>query len=287
MNLEELTNLAIEAAKKAGKYISESLHDPNINVLRKEGNSLASSVVTEVDFKSQEIILSILAESQTTYDLGLLTEESQDDKSRFEKAYFWCIDPMDGTLPFTKQTEGFSVSIALISKEGIPVIGVVYDPVTDTLYHAIKGKGAYKNQQPWTITPSSTFHFIADQSFQKHPIYVEVIESMEALVKLHGYKELKRKEIGGAVMNALWVLEHAPACYFKLPKPQKGGGCSWDFAATACIFQEMGAHVSDTKGSPLPLNKKGMTYMNEKGVLYTSNHELAEALLLLLEGLSA
>ena len=72
----------------------------------------------------------------------LLSEETNDDGSRFKEDFFWCIDPMDGTLPFINKQPGFSVSIALVAKDGTPNLGIVYDPSTDTLYHAIKGKGA-------------------------------------------------------------------------------------------------------------------------------------------------
>ena len=52
------------------------------------------------------------------YDFGILTEETPDNGSRLVKDYFWCVDPLDGTLPFTEGTPGYSVSIALVSKSG-------------------------------------------------------------------------------------------------------------------------------------------------------------------------
>ena len=79
-----------------------------------------------------------------TYNLGLLTEEQEDDNSRFDKDFFWCIDPIDGTLAFIKKQAGFSVSIALIAKDGTPQIGVVYDPTKDNLYYAIKDNGVFE-----------------------------------------------------------------------------------------------------------------------------------------------
>jgi 3'(2'), 5'-bisphosphate nucleotidase/myo-inositol-1(or 4)-monophosphatase len=111
-----LSQLAIEAAKKAGALISE-YSTKDVEVKNKEAaDSLAAQVVTEVDVKAQNTILEVLSPSLTTYDLALLTEESVDDKSRFEKDYFWCIDPMDGTLAFTEKTPGYAVSIALVSR---------------------------------------------------------------------------------------------------------------------------------------------------------------------------
>ena len=99
-------------------------------------------------------------------------------------------------------------------------------------------------------------------------------------VKL-GYKKTRIHIGGGAVLNACYVLENPPAIYFKPSKPELGGGCFWDFAATACLFHEAGAHVSDFTGKPLELNRAEGFFMNHCGVCYASNSELAEALMAL------
>jgi len=278
-DLYQLCNTAIDAARQAGNLIGEYA-DKNISVQNKEGgNSLASQVVTEVDFKAQEVILNVLEKSISDYDLALLTEERVDDKSRFEKDYFWCIDPMDGTLPFTEKTPGYAVSIALVSKKGEAIIGVVFDPVTQTLYHAIKGQGAFKNKNPWQpdllSRSNNSFNLNIDRSFVNHRNYAKLLSEFEKLLPELGLTELKIQKHAGAVLNACWVLDHAPGCYFKLPKPEVGGGALWDFAATTCIIKETGAFVSDCYGEPLDLNKSGSTFMNLKGVLFASNKEIA------------
>jgi fructose-1,6-bisphosphatase/inositol monophosphatase family enzyme len=65
---------------------------------------------------AQAAVLEVLAPTFKAYDLGLLTEELADDGSRFEKDYFWSIDPLDGTLPFTQGKPGYAVSIALVRR---------------------------------------------------------------------------------------------------------------------------------------------------------------------------
>ena len=71
-------------------------------------------------------------------------------------------------------------------------------------------------------------------------------------------------------MNAIYVLEYGPACMLKYPKVEKGGGCIWDFAASACIFQELGLRVSNFEGGSLGLNKKDGPFMNDGGVYFAS-----------------
>ena len=142
-DLEKLHDLAVAAAVRAGDLI-QSRVGKHRETLTKEsgGNTLASQVVTEVDLESQQLILEMLAESREEFSLGLLTEESEDDSSRFDSEAFWCIDPLDGTLPFVEGAPGYSVAIALVSREGEPLVGVVRDPVEQVTYHAYQKGGA-------------------------------------------------------------------------------------------------------------------------------------------------
>lgn len=77
-------------------------------------------------------------------------------------------------------------------------------------------------------------------------------------------------------MNACWVLEQSPACYFKFPKPENGGGSLWDFAATACLFNQAKAQASDIYGQPLDLNRPDSTFMNHRGILFCTDNDLAQ-----------
>ncbi len=260
----------MEAAKIAGTYIAKTR--PLEIRQDKAGDSLASHVLTEVDEHAQELILQTLEPTFAAFDLALLAEESEDDGSRQENDYFWCIDPIDGTLPFIEAVPGYAVSIALVSKAGEPVLGVVYDPVEHTLYHAIQGLGAYRNQHRWILKDlphdPNQVKIITDRSVAADPYCSQVAQKLNAPIKGQG----------GAVMNAIWCLENPPACYFKFPKAQPGGGCFWDYAATACIYTEIGAVVSDMRGQPLNLNAASF-YMNPVGILYATNAELAEQLI--------
>ncbi|TLX78387.1 inositol monophosphatase [Labilibacter sediminis] len=281
-DLHHLTQEAIKAAKKAGEYISSytskhlkvnykpSTSDESDKVLG--GSSLASRVFTEVDIKSQEIILESLSASIHQYDLALLTEEQVDDKSRLNKDYFWCIDPLDGTLPFTEGREGYSVSIALVSQQGIPHIGVIYDPVKKNIYYCLKSGGVYKNDQEFNISDKNQhFTLITDRSFTKEPDFTQVHNEIEAYALNKGLKNIQHINTGGAAMNAIWVLENSPACYFKFPKTKQGGGSIWDFAATTAIFNELKLPAYNIFGKPLDLNNPGTTFMNQQGVLFATD----------------
>jgi fructose-1,6-bisphosphatase/inositol monophosphatase family enzyme len=223
------------------------------------------------------MILNHLHCSCDQYDLALLTEESEDDRSRFEKEFFWCIDPLDGTLPFTRGEPGYSVSIALVDRGGAPQIGVVYDPVREVLWQATRGKGVLRNGQSWDLAAGGReLTFTYDRSFESHPQRERVFKALESYALSIGLSGLSAIHYGGAVINACHALEQAPGCHFKFAKPQEGGGSIWDYAATACLFQEAGAVVSDVHGSALDLNRKDSTFMNHRGALYATDSALAE-----------
>ncbi len=274
-----LSQCAISAALQAGQVIANFDRKNLIVNSKQAGKSRASQVVTEVDHLSQAVILQNLLPSCAIYDLALLTEESPDDGNRLQKDYFWCIDPLDGTLPFIEGVSGYSVVIALVSKTSVPMIGVIYDPIKKTLYYAIKGAGVFKNGKPWQvtqITDNAPLTFIFDRSFSKHPHYQTVVADIKIIAKNLNYNGVKFSQHGGGAMNACWVLENAPACYFKFPSQHLGGGALWDFSASACLFNEMEqAVVSDIHGQALDLNRADSTFMNHRGILYSSDKKLA------------
>ena len=271
MNLSQLNNIAIKAALSAGKVIQKYMND-DVKVEKKEGGaSYASQVVTAVDLECEKVILSHLLPTCDEYDLALLSEETEDDGSRFEEDFFWCIDPMDGTLAFINKHPGFSVSIALIAKDGTPHIGVVFDPSTDTLYHAIKGNGAFKNGSPWKIKHRNDhLTYVTDRKLKDTPGAAKIESLLDEQVKklrLNGITEIAG---AGSVLNGILVLENGPACMIKLPKKENGGGSLWDFAATACIYHELGLPATNFERGRLDLNRKDGTFMNQEGVFYAN-----------------
>jgi 3'(2'), 5'-bisphosphate nucleotidase/myo-inositol-1(or 4)-monophosphatase len=284
LDLEKLYQQAIYAARTAGTVINAHRH-LNIKVQHKAaGNSAASQVVTEVDHKAQAVILDILQPSCTKFDLALVTEESADDGLRQQKEAFWCIDPMDGTLAFINNTHGFSVSIALVAKNGKPLIGVVYDPVEQDLYHAIDGSGAYKNKQLIHLPGldrDRPLILYTDFSFESHPWFEKTSTGLKDIAHSLGLKGAAIKYKTGAAMNACNILQEPNSCYFKYPRKGNSGCSIWDFAATACLFNEAGAIASDIFGQPMELNRTGSTYVNHRGSLYAGQQILADEIIAL------
>lgn len=123
--------IAIKAAKIASVIIKKYYAEPDIAV---KG---VKDVVTNADIEAENAIRKFLL-SRTKY--GFIGEETGKKAGNPT----WIVDPIDGTRPFCFGIPYFSTTIALISNNET-IIGVVYNPVTEELYTAIKGKGAFLN----------------------------------------------------------------------------------------------------------------------------------------------
>jgi len=276
LDLKILTQCAIAAALQAGRAL-KNFSLSNLKIKKKKSDSLAGAVVTEADLRSQEIILSALQPTIDFYDLAILSEESPDDQSRFKKDYFWCIDPLDGTLPFTEGKTGYAVSIALVSKEGQSVIGVVYNPPTDNLWYATRGNGAFKNGNLLTLEreeeKAKGIQFFVDRSFLADSKYAETVQFLNDH-PLALENTVSIDHIGGAVMQAIRLLDYEKGSYFKFPRKGNSGGSIWDYAATHCLFSELNLHATDIRGEPMDLNRGDSTFMNHHGILFATDKEI-------------
>jgi 3'(2'), 5'-bisphosphate nucleotidase/myo-inositol-1(or 4)-monophosphatase len=202
-------------------------------------------------------------------------------RERFEKPYFWCVVPLDGTLPFAEGRSGYAVSIALVEQSGKPLIGVVYDPASQVLLHAIAGQGSYRNLTPFSQTKhtSKSLMVYADTSFKAHAKYDYAVSALESCAQSLRMDGVIFVYGSGAVKNACQVLESSQACYLKLPKKEDGGGSIWDYAATACTAHEAGGWASNSDGQPLALNRRDSTFMNHQGIIFASNSQIAHFLI--------
>ncbi len=139
MNIDQNITIAINASIDAGKAIMEIYASPDFETEIKEDNS----PLTKADKESNKVIMSYLQKT----DIPIISEENKtleyDERKNWDVC--WLVDPLDGTKEFIKRNGEFTVNIALI-KDGTPILGVIYVPVTKELYYAnVQTKEAYKN----------------------------------------------------------------------------------------------------------------------------------------------
>lgn len=278
-----LLHTAIQAAQAAVEVIAE-YRDQTVDVMHKGlGGSKVSDVVTEVDLQCQALIASRLAPACEQFGIAFIGEESEDHSARLDAAYSWLVDPIDGTLPFIEQREGYAVSIGLINRAGEPLLGVVHDAYHDKLYAAAQGcepvfPSAESADNAKGITNARQLRCFLDAGYESDSRYEPVLQQIHDYAVTQGLAGVERIVGLGGALNACRLLSdvpsHTPSLYLKLPKEK--GGSLWDYAATAAIFVQQGLPVSDIFGKPLDLNRADSTYLNHCGVLYASTAALAD-----------
>ena len=144
MNLSERTKLAIELAKQAGKEIKRIRDEEDIQT---KGKGL-NDVVTIADVESEKIIVNKIKE--VFYDDTIIAEEKGEYQTGSSE-YSWAIDPLDGTMNYSRKMPYYCVSIGFM-KDNKPEGGAVYIPETDELYYCERGKGSYCNEKKLVVS---------------------------------------------------------------------------------------------------------------------------------------
>ena len=102
-----------------------------------------ANFVTAADHRAEEILRDELSKARPGY--GFLGEETGQPEGT-DKTHTWIVDPLDGTTNFLHGIPHFAISIAL-ERDGTMVAGLIYNPATDEMFIAEKGKGAFLNDQ--------------------------------------------------------------------------------------------------------------------------------------------
>lgn len=222
---------AIKAAKEAGEILKDYFIKKDFNEISKGG----VDIVTEADTKSEEKIISIIKKEFPEHQI--IAEESGFHKS--ESGYIWIIDPLDGTYMFVHGIDNFAISIALQKNNEI-ILGVIYNPIKDEMYHAEKGKGAYLNGKKIHVSKRN-----------------KLIESI--INTGFGYERGKEMDLALAVFNEItrnskYILSMASAAMdiAHVASGKTEGYCEmdikpWDIAAGKIIVEEAGGKVTSGK----------------------------------------
>ena len=190
------------------------------------------SVVTPADLAMQERLENELSHHWPTYKV--LGEEMTDEQQQEvidSGAGYWCIDPLDGTSNYAAGLPFFAVSIALIVDKQ-QLLGLIYDPVRDEMFSAVKGQGAFLNDQ---LIGHSQLRFTVDK-----PIVAEI--DLKRLPEKLAVKLVtesifaSQRNIGSSAIDWCWMAAGRFDIYLH------GGQKLWDYAAGSLIFREAGGH---------------------------------------------
>jgi myo-inositol-1(or 4)-monophosphatase len=237
--LPSLKDLAIKAAKKAGKLLRE-----NLNKEKKIEFKGEVDLVTELDRASEGLIIDILKSGLP--ESGILTEEREEIVASND--YRWIVDPLDGTTNYAHSYPVFCVSIAL-ERKGEVILGVVYDPTSEELFVAEKGRGATLNGEEIAVSKTSDL----SRSLLSTGFPYDIRTSPDNNLDFFACFALKAQAIrraGSAALDLCYVACGRFDGFWELKlKP-------WDVAAGNLMVTEAGGKVSDFAGAPFSLCSK-------------------------------
>ena len=141
-------DIATEAALAAGVVLQDYLGKLEDAITEK---GRPGDLVTAADKASEQVILEVLRRHFPQH--SILAEESGKLGNQ-DNEFLWAIDPLDGTTNYAHQYPCFAVSIGLMI-QGVPKVGVIYDPFRDELFRAAAGLGATRNRRPIQVSQTA------------------------------------------------------------------------------------------------------------------------------------
>lgn len=199
------------------------------------------SLITQADVDVQDRIKAKLFEAFPEYQFFSeeLSEEELDAFFKQKHSGYWCLDPIDGTSNFASTLPYFSISLALII-DGQTTLGLVYDPVREECFTAVKGQGAYINGKSITRieAPQSISECIAIVDFKRLSTELSI-----QLVSKPPYRS--QRSLGSVALDWCWLAMGRCQIYLH------GRQMLWDYAAGLLIAEESGCVSCTLSGEPV------------------------------------
>jgi myo-inositol-1(or 4)-monophosphatase len=227
-------NVMVAAARKAGRPLIRDFNElENLQISMKG----PADFVTSADRRTEKILIEELIKARPGY--GFLGEEGGKVEGA-DKSHRFIIDPIDGTTNFMHGIPHFAISIAL-EREGQLVAGVVFNPVTDDLYTAEKGHGAYLNNRRLRVAarkelaPSliaTGLPWLGKDGHARANAEMAAVMNTTAGIRRFGSAALDLAFVAAGRFDGFW----------------ERGLFAWDIAAGVVLVREAGGMISDLNG---------------------------------------
>lgn len=244
-----LINVMASAATKAARGLKRDFGEvENLQVSRKG----PSDFVSVADKKAEEVLHAEL--SRVRPDFGFLMEEGGEIEGR-DKSHRWIIDPLDGTTNFLHGLPQFAISIG-VERDGEVIAGIVYNPITDEMFWAEKGAGAYCNDRRLRIAArkdlgdcviATGIPFRGKGNHLRFLKELGIVMREVAGIRRFGAASLDLAYVAAGRFDGFWETGLQP----------------WDIAAGIILVREAGGFVSDQRGAKKVLEAPEIVAGNE------------------------
>jgi myo-inositol-1(or 4)-monophosphatase len=243
--LNRLKNRMIEAARAAGAVLTRRFGS-RLDIREKDGAGL----VTEVDLAAERAAMRILKKARP--DFGILTEESPPHQEG--RSGRFVLDPLDGTTNYIHGFPMFCVSIGA-EWESELVAGVIYHPILDETYWAVRGGGSWVGRKRLRVSArkrlqdsllTTGFTYRKDEWLKQEMQPFERLSAVARAVRRPGSAALDLAYVARGVFDGFWERRLSP----------------WDVAAGALLVREAGGKVTDFQGRPFRIDGKELLASN-------------------------
>lgn len=244
-----LLNVMTQAAQKAARGLIRDFGEIEHLQVSKKGTS---DFVSTADTNAERTIVYELSKARPNF--GFLLEESGEITGS-DTSNRWIVDPLDGTTNFLHGIPHFSISIAL-ERDGELFAGVVYEPVSDQMFTAERGQGAYLNNNRIRVSARKNLKdaiFATGIPFAGCEGHSEFLRQLSAIMP----ETSGIRRFGSAALDLSYVAAGRFEGFWE------SGLKSWDIAAGIVIVREAGGFVSDLDGSNNMLNSGDIIATND------------------------
>jgi myo-inositol-1(or 4)-monophosphatase len=242
MNYTKELDVAKSVAKEMGKIQLKNFRK-NLKVIRKSTKDFVSNVDLECQNLSYELL-------RKDFQYEILSEERK-TQDEIGTKLFWIIDPVDGTHNYISGLPNFGVSIALATKKEF-LLGVIYLPYFDEMYHAVKNQGAFMNDEKIQVSKNNDLEksmITFDNQFylnkKSFDVYKKIVDSC-----------FTTRILGSAVYDFCLIASG------KVDARVWNNTKVFDFAAGLTIVNEAGGKLTDFNGDEITLNSHDILASN-------------------------
>jgi myo-inositol-1(or 4)-monophosphatase len=230
--MNKFLEVALEAAREAGAVLLSEHSRPQKISYKGEVD-----LVTETDKRSEAIVVGRLRREFP--DHRIVAEEGSSGAAGASR-YEWHVDPLDGTTNFAHGYPCFAVSIGLL-EDGKPLVGVVFNPVSDELFSAARGEGAFLNQKPIHVSDIKKLATsLVSTGFPTH--------NRASNLNIHYYWQFTLRS-HGVRRDGSAALDLCSVACGRFDAFWEFGLNSWDTAAGILMITEAGGAVTDLRGA--------------------------------------
>lgn len=243
-----LLKVMSDAARKAARGLNRDFGELTELQVSKKG---AADFVSAADLKAEQVIFEALQKARPGY--GFLGEERGMIEGT-DKTHTWIVDPLDGTTNFLHAIPHFAVNIAL-QREGAVVAAVTYNPITNELFWAEKGKGCFVNDKRLRVAArqrldeavlATGIPFLGHGGHGRFLKELHQISQRVAGVRRFGAAALDLAFVAAGRFDGFWERDLSP----------------WDLAAGVLLVTEAGGKVTDADGDEDVLTKGSVCAAN-------------------------